>query len=148
MPGLDRLPRCTDCRARFGAEFVVLQRVLELGLDVIFAALDLVDDRLIVLAGDGGLENEERAVRTGEDRAVIRRIAAELRHFGLKRIGDLATLGRAAGEHGGKAAVVGILGGFGIAVDAVDGRRDQAVERADVMAGIGHGVTPWFVVRS
>ena len=79
-------------------------------------------------------------MRLGEDRAVVFRLAAEAGNDTLELAGDLLTLAGTRREHRAETAVVGILGGFGIAVDAVEGGGDQAVEDANVVLGVGHGI--------
>ena len=81
-------------------------------------------------------------MRAGEQGAVILGIAAEAGDFAAELAGDLAALVGAGAEQLGKAAAVDRLGGFLIAVDAVDGGGDQAIQRADVVAGLGHCITP------
>ena len=48
-------------------EVAALQRRLPLVLEIILAALDLVDDRFFVAAGDRGFEVREALVRLAEE---------------------------------------------------------------------------------
>lgn len=77
MPGFHRTPSLVDRVACLRRQVGVVARVLEFCLDMILAALDFVDDRLIVGAGDDGLEIQKRAVSASQYRAVILGIAAK-----------------------------------------------------------------------
>jgi hypothetical protein len=57
--------------------------VLELGLDVVLAGLDLVDDALVA-ARHRVLSVDEQAVSGSEDRDVVRRRAAQTADLGLQ----------------------------------------------------------------
>ncbi len=51
MPRLDRRIAGLDQLANFGRQLTAGEGILELGLDVVLASLDLVDDRLVVVPG-------------------------------------------------------------------------------------------------
>ena len=106
----------------------LFERGLELLLEIVLAALDLVDDRLLVAAGDRRLQVLEALVRLAEERAGLLGIAAQPANFGAQLLDDLLTLVGALAEDFAEALVVDVLGGVLIARDAVDGRRDQRVE--------------------
>ena len=143
VPRLDRAISGLDQSASVGRQSVVRERILILGLDMILAALDFGDDGIVVALGDSGLEVDERAVTRGKDGAVVLGIATKPGDFGAKLLGDRAAFAGAGGEQFGEARTLNVGGARAIAVDAVDRRRDQPVERADVMAGLGHGeITP------
>ena len=56
-----------DDRPTFAVQHVRIQRCLELLLEIILAALDFVDDRLFILAGDRGFQILEPLVRLAEE---------------------------------------------------------------------------------
>jgi GTP cyclohydrolase I len=56
MSGADRLIAALHDRARFATQRVRVQRRLELPFEIVLASFDLVDDRLVVAAGDRRLE--------------------------------------------------------------------------------------------
>ena len=131
VAGADRLigsarPRSRDSPLRCAA----FERGLELLLQIVLAALDLVDDRLFVAAGDRGLEVEEALVGLAQERAAVLGLAAQPADFGAQLFDDaLALVWRARGTISRKRLAVDVRGGVLIAGDAVDRGRDQRVER-------------------
>ena len=67
MTGLDRLVATLDDVLTFAVEIAALQRRLPFLLEIIFAALDLVDDRFFIASGDRRLEVLEPLVRLAEE---------------------------------------------------------------------------------
>ncbi len=57
--GANRAIGRSDRRARPRSQVLIFERGFRTGLDVILAALDLVDDRRVILAGDACLEVQE-----------------------------------------------------------------------------------------
>src|SRR4051812_16945899 len=117
MAGADRLVRPLDRRARFAAKRVAVERRLELVLEVILAAFDLVDDALLVAPGDRRLEVEEALVGLAHERAVVLGIAAEPADFGAKLLDDPLPLAGALSEQLLEAARLAVRGRVFIAGD-------------------------------
>ena len=92
-------------------QIAAFERRFELLLEIILAALDFVDDRLLVAAGDRRLEVEEALVGLAEERAVVLRIAAEPADFGAQLLDRLAALAGALAEQLLEAAVALDVGG-------------------------------------
>src|SRR3954465_6609058 len=110
-----------------------VERRFELGLEVILATLDLVDDGLLVTAGDRRLQIFEALVALAQKRAGFLRVAAQPADFGAKFLNDLLALVGAAAENLAEALIVDVLRRILIAGDAVDGGLDQRIERADLV---------------
>ena len=106
---LDRLVAALDELVALAVQIAALQRRLPLLLEIILAALDLVDDRFFVAASDRGLEVLEALVRLAEERAAVLRIAAEPAHFRAKLLDDLLTLVGALAENLAETLVVDVL---------------------------------------
>ena len=73
-----------------------------------------------------------------KDGAVVFRIAAQAGHFLLEPRSDFAAFGGAAGEEGHEATAFAVLGGFGIAIGAVDRGGDQVIKGRNIVAVVGH----------
>ena len=71
------------------------------------------------------------------ERAAVFRVAAQAANFGAKLLDDLLALGRRARGKSRGSAVIDVRGRVLIARDAVDRRRDQRVERADLVVVVG-----------
>src|SRR6476661_3980223 len=122
----------------FAIEVAALQRGLPFFLEIILAALDLVDDRFLVAAGDRRLEVLEALVRLAQERTAVFGIAAEAANFGAQLLDDLLPVVRALAEDFAQPLIIDVLGTFLVTGDAVDRRRDQGVERADCLGMLGH----------
>ena len=68
MAFADRFEHAADDFAALAGEMLVVERGLELLFEVILAAFDLVDDRLVIVAGDRRLEVEPCLVKAAEGR--------------------------------------------------------------------------------
>ena len=77
-------------------------------------------------------------MRACKDGAVVFRIAAQTGHFLLQAGGDFAAFGGAAGKERHEATAFAVLGGFGIAIGAVDRGGNQTVEGRNIVAVVGH----------
>src|SRR5687767_9444470 len=99
MPSTDRLKGLTDQRKRVGRQLVVLERGVIFGLEIILAALDLLDDFLVAALGDGIAHIDPAAMEIGLERAVVIGFAAELADLLLKPAHDLAALLGELAEH-------------------------------------------------
>lgn len=84
MSTADRCIGLNDNLAGIGRKVLLLKSVLKLALDMILAALDLVDHRLVVPAGYRRLQVDERAVRGSERRPIILRIATRFTNLRLQ----------------------------------------------------------------
>src|SRR5690348_11896033 len=138
MAGADRLVAALDHRAAFAVQRIAVQRRLEFVLQVILAALDLVDDRFLVAPGDRRLEILEPLVRLAEEGAVVFGIAAEAPNFGAEALHDLLALVGALAEDLPEAVVVDVLSALLITRDAVDRRGNERVEGTDCLGMFGH----------
>ena len=116
-----------------GADLVVLQRRLELGLDIVLAALDFVDHGLLIAAGDRRLQVEPATMRGAGRRAVGLRIATERADMRLQLGCDLAVLFRHFPEELLVGGVLAVLGCVGIALHAVERGGDKRVGDGDVV---------------
>ena len=129
MTRLDRLIGLLDHHAGFAREIAAFESGLELLLEVILAALDFVDHRGFVAAGNRCLEVKETLVGLAEERAVVLRIATEPGDFRAQQFDCLAAFVGALAEQLRKAAVaLDIAGRVLVAGDAVNQRRNQRVE--------------------
>src|ERR1700754_185168 len=106
MAALHRNVSLVDKRTRTGGDVGVLQGVFVLRLDVIFAALDFVDDGGVVLRAHLGAQLDEHAMSLGQNGAVVFRRAAKRADLLLQALGNLATLGGTALE---RRRVTGVL---------------------------------------
>src|SRR4051794_5688702 len=123
-------------------QVAALERRLPLRLEIILAALDLVDDRLLIAAGDRRFEILEPLVGLAEERSAVLGVAAQPPNLGAQLLHDLLALARPFAENLAEALVVDVLRAVLVAGDAVDRGRDQRVERADCLGMFGHGPTP------
>lgn len=80
MSGLHLRIATLDQDAHLGRKRPVTKSILELGLGMIFTGLDLVDDRLVVMPSNHGLQIEEHAMRAGESGAVVFCLTTETRN--------------------------------------------------------------------
>ena len=98
MVGLHPLIEPLDQVVGLALEISALERGLEFRLEVILAAVDLIDDRFFIATGDRGFEIEETLVRLAEERAVVLGVAAEAADFRPDLLDDLPALARALPE--------------------------------------------------
>src|SRR5690349_9545876 len=112
-------------------DVLVVQGILELVLDVVLAALDLVDHRGLVV--EALAQVGEHAVRGGQHAAVVLGRAAELFHLLLQPRRYQAAFAGAFVEGDAETGTSGLAGGLGITVGAVDGGFDKVVEHTDVV---------------
>jgi len=124
VAGANRLIATLHDRAAVTAQRIAVEGRLELVLEVIFAAFDLVDDRLLVAAGDRRLQILEALVSLAEKGAVVLGVAAEPAHFGAEALDHLLSLVGALAEYLAEALIVDVLGAVLVASDAVDRRRN------------------------
>src|ERR1700754_1016896 len=139
MAALHRNVSLVDKRTRAGGDIGVLQGVFVLRLDVIFAALDFIDDGGVVLRAHLGAKLDKHAMGLGENGAVVFRLAAKRTDLLLQALGNLATLGGAALERRCVTGVLGVFRRLAIAFGAVDRGLDEVIEDLDVVVGTGHG---------
>ena len=132
MSGADRGIGLLDFRACGRGQIVLLQRGLELALDIILTAFDFLDDRLLVVARKRFLEVHEAAVRGTRNRAVVARITAGRADVGLKVRGDAAALvGHLAEER--RLVGMAVLARLAVALHAVERGGDQRVGDGDIV---------------
>ena len=93
----DRLIDALHNRAALGGKVGVVEGGLELLLEIVLAALDLVDDRFLVATHDGRLKIDEALVGLAEERAVVLGIAAKTADFCAKLLDHAAGLVRPGG---------------------------------------------------
>jgi hypothetical protein len=105
-----RLVAALDRGAGLARQVAVVQRGLELRFEIIFAALDFVDDGFFVAAGDGRLLILESLMRLTEERARIFRLAAEAPHLRTQIFDDFLALVRALAESLAQALIVDVRG--------------------------------------
>src|SRR5205809_965680 len=77
----DRLISPVDNGPALGGQVIRFQGSAELALEIVLAAFDLVDDRLVVAARDGCLQVEEALVGLAGERTIIGRITAQTADF-------------------------------------------------------------------
>src|SRR5688500_191242 len=135
----DRLIGPLDDRAAIRAQLVVGQCGLELLLEIILAAFDLIDDRLVVAAGDRGLEVEPRLVEAAERRAVAIGLAPETPDFRLELARSAFALLGEVRKHPAELGRFDLLGRFAVAVDAVVQGRSEGLEGCEIVALADHG---------
>ena len=142
---LDRLIAALDEVVRFAVQVAALQRGLPFLLEVILSALDFVDDRFLVAAGDRGLQVLEPLVCLAEERSAVLRVATESPDFLAKLLDNFLALARAPPKYFAEAFVVDVLRAILVARNAVDRGRDQGVQRAGCFGMFGHGHAPLLV---
>src|SRR5690606_30443188 len=134
----DRLVCLFDYLAGLRRQVLVAQSRFVFGLDVIFAAFDLVDNGLVVLTHDRLLDIHESPVRGRSDATGILRRAAESGNLGLHLARHLAALLRHLCEELGMRAT-GVFGSVDKALVAIERGLDQVIQNFDV-AVVRHGM--------
>ncbi len=136
--GADGLGHPGHHLARVHGQLIVAQRRFELALDEVLATLDLVDHGGVVAAAhDRILQVDELVVRLAKQGLVVLRLAAEGPPLLLQLAGALHAPLCALGEQGLQLALAGVLCRLAIAVGAVQGGFDQAVQDLDRMFALG-----------
>ena len=95
VAGANRLVDLADRGLGRGREVAVLERFVIFRLDIVLAALDFLDDRLVAArAGDRRAQVDPASMKVGLERAVVIRRAAERADSFLESCDALAPLGR------------------------------------------------------